>query len=434
MTSRPNILYIHSHDTGRYIEPYGHAIATPRLQALAEEGVLFRQAFCAAPTCSPSRAALLTGQCAHSSGMLGLAHRGFGLHDVRQHLLYTLRDAGYVSALSGIQHVVPFDIPHTIGYDAYLGDAKAAEQQAAQWLESAPAQPFFLDVGFGETHRNGKADGAFQTNGAQGDGRYCLPPAPFPDTPQTRADMADYKVAARRLDTKIGVVLDALERSGQRDNTLVISTTDHGIPFPNMKCNLTDHGIGVSLIMRGPGDFEGGKVIDGMVSQIDLFPTLCEVIGIEKPRWLQGRSLMPLVRGEADEINSHIFAEVTYHAAYEPKRAVRSRRWKYIRDYNGRGTPMLSNCDGGTTRAFWVENGWLEQPVAPEQLYDLMFDPQETCNLASNAAHAPVLDEMRAQFDGWMRQTDDPLLRGPVAPPSGAIVNQEDAVRAQLLA
>src|SRR5512147_2788750 len=105
--NRPNILYLHSHDTGRYIQPYGHAIPTPRLQRLAEQGVLFRKAFSAAPTCSPSRAALLTGQAPHSSGMLGLAHLGFSLHDYRQHILHTLRQVRYQSVLVGMQHLVP---------------------------------------------------------------------------------------------------------------------------------------------------------------------------------------------------------------------------------------------------------------------------------------------------------------------------------------
>ena len=91
---RPNILYIHSHDTGRYVQPYGHAIPTPHIQRLAEEGVLFRKAFCAAPTCSPSRASLLTGQCPHSNGMLGLAHRGFSMTDYKRHVAHTLRAAG----------------------------------------------------------------------------------------------------------------------------------------------------------------------------------------------------------------------------------------------------------------------------------------------------------------------------------------------------
>jgi arylsulfatase A-like enzyme len=97
----PNILYIHSHDTGRYVQPYGHAIPTPHVQQLAEEGILFRQAFCAAPTCSASRAALLTGQYPHSNGMLGLAHRGFSLRNYHQHMVYTLDQLGYHSILIG---------------------------------------------------------------------------------------------------------------------------------------------------------------------------------------------------------------------------------------------------------------------------------------------------------------------------------------------
>ena len=112
---RPNILYVHSHDTGRYIQSYGFDVPTPNLHRIGSEGVLFRQAFSAAPTCSPSRAALLTGMCPHSSGMLGLAHRGFVLNDYRQHVLHTLRGAGYTSTLIGLQHVAR--APETIGYD-----------------------------------------------------------------------------------------------------------------------------------------------------------------------------------------------------------------------------------------------------------------------------------------------------------------------------
>jgi len=91
-----NIIYIHTHDSGRFIQPYGHAIPTPNLQRLAEEGVLFRQCYSCAPTCSPSRAALLTGMNPHSSGMLGLVHRGFSLSDPKQHLAYLLQKNGYV--------------------------------------------------------------------------------------------------------------------------------------------------------------------------------------------------------------------------------------------------------------------------------------------------------------------------------------------------
>ena len=122
----PNILYIHSHDTGRYIQPFGHAMPTPNFQRLAEQGVLFRQAFCANPTCSPSRAALLTGQWPHSCGMLGLAHRGFRLNDYSHHLVQTLKKAGYTTALSGFQHVgrPPAADPSEIGYDEIFDTAK----------------------------------------------------------------------------------------------------------------------------------------------------------------------------------------------------------------------------------------------------------------------------------------------------------------------
>ena len=114
----PNIIYIHSHDSGRYLQPYGYAVPTPNLQRLATEGVLFRRAFSAAPTCSPSRAALLTGQCPHSNGMLGLAHRGFSLNDYKKHIVHTLRTKGYRSVLAGLQHVAAQ--PETIGYDEII--------------------------------------------------------------------------------------------------------------------------------------------------------------------------------------------------------------------------------------------------------------------------------------------------------------------------
>ena len=145
---RPNILYNHSHDTGRYVQPYGHAIPTPHLQRLAEEGVLFRRPCSAAPTCSRSRAALLTGQAPYSSGMLGLAHRGFVLADYGQHLVHTLRGVGYTSTLIGIQHVARD--PAVIGYDRVVdlphNRAAAVTPAAVAFLRDAPAQPFFLSV------------------------------------------------------------------------------------------------------------------------------------------------------------------------------------------------------------------------------------------------------------------------------------------------
>jgi N-sulfoglucosamine sulfohydrolase len=422
--SRPNILYIHSHDTGRYLEPYGHAVPAPNLRKLAEAGVIFRKAFNAAPTCSPSRASLLTGMCPHSNGMLGLAHRGFSLTDYRNHILHTLRPAGYHSALIGLQHIA--SDPAIIGYDevrSFRGNhVEDVAPAAADFLARRPAAPFFLDVGFFETHRE------FRKPGPAEDARFCQPPAPIPDTPQTRADIAAFKASARVMDEGVGVVLRALESSGLAANTLVISTTDHGIAFPAMKCNLTDHGMGVSLIMRGPGGFSGGKAVDAMVSHLDLFPTLCDLLDIQKPGWLEGRSMMPLVRGEAPEIHDEIFAEVNYHAAYEPERAVRTERWKYIRRFDHRTHPNLPNCDDGPSKTLWLESGWRSRTVEAEQLYDLVFDPNETRNLVGDASAAQPLAGMRARLDRWMRATSDPLLHGPVKAPPGARVNDPEGM------
>ena len=419
--STPNILYIHSHDTGRYVQPYGHAVPTPNIQRLAQEGVLFRQAFCAGPTCSPSRASLLTGQWPHSNGMLGLASLGFSLNDYGQHIVHTLRNAGYRTILSGVQHVAKD--PAQIGYDERLVVEPGKPADAAiRFLKDAPERPFFLSVGFSETHRK------FREPGPDEDWRYCLPPPPLPDTPETRKDMAAFRASARVLDEKISRVLAVLDDTGLAADTLVICTTDHGIAFPAMKCNLTDHGTGVMLIMRGPGGFQGGEVSDALVSHIDIFPTVCDLIGVDRPDWLQGQSLIPLIRREAEEVNEQIVAEINYHDAYDPQRCVRTRRWKYIRRFADRDRPVLPNCDNGPSKDLWLKHGWADRHVPQEQLFDLMFDPNEASNLADDPSAAPVLGEMRERLERHMQATDDPLRLGPIPAPPDAIVADVDDV------
>lgn len=423
-SQRPNVLYLHTHDIGRYVQPYGYAVPTPNLQALAEEGVLFRQAFCANPTCSASRSTLLTGMYPHNNGMTGLAHRGWSLNDYRQHIVHTLRDAGYMTALAGVQHVASHQTGEpwqTIGYDQWLGGDQA-EARAVEYLESQPATPFFLSVGFSDTHRE------FGPVTDAADPRYCRPPEPIPDTPETREDMARFITSAREVDTKMGKVLDALRRTGLADTTLVVCTTDHGIAFPRMKCTLTDSGTGVMLILRGPGGFTGGRVIDSLVGHIDLFPTLCDVLGIAPPAWLQGVSLMPLIRGEADAVRDAVFTEVNYHAAYEPMRAIRTQRWKYIRRFEARSGPVLPNCDDGLSKTLWLEHGWREMAPDREMLFDLVFDPNEAHNCIADPRWQEVAAELRRRLDAWMVETGDPLLAGRVPAPEGAVVNDPNGL------
>ena len=422
----PNIVLIVSHDTGRYLQPYGHQMITPNIQRLADQGLLFRHAFSAAPTCSPSRAALMTGRWPHCNGMLGLAHRGFALDDPGQHILHTLRDAGYFTAMVGEQHVS--EDPEDLGYDlvAHADTTRSHDvaPAAVAILRERPPQPFFLSVGFFETHRD-----YFEPTSVR-DALYSLPPGNLPDTPVTRRDMAAFKQSARGLDHGVGAVLGALDEQGVADDTIVILTTDHGIPFPGGKSTLSDRGVGVTLILRGPGGFHGGRVNDALVSQIDIFPTLCELIGIEVPEHVQGRSLVPAVRGDAREVNDAVFAELTYHAAYDPQRAIRTRRHKYVRRWGDRDLPVLPNVDDSPSKDLLLQHGLAETPRPREELYDLLFDPNESHNLADSADHADVREDLRTRLATWMQTTDDPLLEGFVPAPVGAEVNDPAGISA----
>jgi arylsulfatase A-like enzyme len=435
--SKPNVLYIHSHDTGRYVRPYGHAIETPSIQRLAEQGVVFRHAFCGNPTCSASRAVLLTGMWAHCNGMIGLAHRGARLNDYQQHLANVLRHNGYLTALSGAQHEVNQKELHLLGYEQHLNNRgqmagvtdpqESYARRAAEFISEAHDRPFFMACGFTATHRTGRGVQWHNANASPlGDPRYIRPPAPLPDLPEIRKDFADFCVAATRLDRYMGIVFDALDKSGLAEHTLIICTTDHGIAFPFMKCNLTDHGIGVMLILRGPGGFTGGKVVDALAGHIDVFPTICEVAGISAPPWLQGRSLRPLATGEAESVREEIFAEVNYHASIEPMRAVRTTRFKYIRRFDVLRHPNLPNCDDSPSKSFMLGHGWGSRPQQAEYLFDLTFDPHEASNVAANLAYADALREMRGRLDRWMRETNDPLLTGRLEPWPGMIVNPTD--------
>ena len=415
---RPNILYIHSHDTGRYVQPYGHQVPTPNIQLIADQGVLFRNAFCAAPTCSGSRASLLTGQYCHQNGMLGLAHRGWQLNDYGEHLIHPLREAGYGSVLIGEQHIS--EDPAVIGYDEIIHvDSHHATDVAPVTVEALATleEPFFGSVGFFETHRQFRAPTSVR------DTLYSRPPPNLPDAPQTREDMTAFKASARSLDQGIGAVLNGLHKLGLSERTLIVCTTDHGLAFPGSKATLYDRGIGVMLLMLGPGGFLGGRVVDSLVSHLDVYPTLCEVAGAPQPEFLEGRSLLPLVRGDAERVRDEVFAEMTYHAAYEPTRALRTDRWKYIRRFGEYDRPVLSNCDDSASKQLLVEAGWGEQHIAPEQLFDLVLDPNEMRDLSADPRHADRLAELRGRLEEWMRTSDDPLLAGPVELPAGAWAN-----------
>jgi arylsulfatase A-like enzyme len=426
VTRAPNVLYLHTHDSGRHVGPYGQRIPTPRMDQVAREGMVFHQAYSAAPTCSPSRAALLTGQLPHNAGMYGLAHRGWQLHDPSQHLATTLREAGYRTAMVGVQHVSTqtTDVVAGLGYTDFLGDgclapetAQAGADFVRRHCEANPEQPFFLSVGFIETHTMSINEFLF---GYPPDPDLPVAPAPtMPSTPDTRGEMGSYAAAALVADTAMGKVIDAVEAVGQTADTLLIITTDHGVAMPEMKCTLTDRGHGVMLILRGPGGFVGGVESDSLVSQLDLYPTICELAGIPKPAWLQGTSMLPLAADPSARIRDRVFAEVTYHASYEPKRTIRTDRYRYTRRYDERRTPVLPNIDNSLSKKLWVDNGYADHLLAGEELFDTLFDPNETVNLVEDCDYAGVVAQLSRELGENMRQTADPLLDGPVTLPAG---------------
>lgn len=428
-----NVLYVHTHDSGQYLQPYGHNIPTPNIMKLAQEGTLFRHAYCAGPTCSPSRAALLTGMAPHSCGMLGLAHRGFKLNDYSQHMVQYFNKMGYETVLCGVQHEAPQ--AEMIGYQNILkpennnivhrwdADLPNAEKVAA-YLREKKSGPFFLSFGMFNTHRvYPEIDDDIKPE-------YVLPPFPLYDNQQNREDMAAYITSARIADRCVGIVLDALKESGLEDNTLVIFTTDHGIAFPHMKCNLYDTGIRVALILKYPGNLSKGKAIDALVSHLDVFPTICDILGLTPPEWLQGKSMVPLLEGKVDKIRDEIFSEVTFHAAYQPMRCIRTERYKYIRYFDDYDCVVAANIDDGPAKSFLLENGLLDMPIEKELLFDLYHDPTERNNLVGRQEYQQVYENLIERLHAWMVETNDPLLQGKVEKPLGAIINKKTCISA----
>ncbi len=420
-----NLVYIHTHDMGKIISPYGHNAPTDHIMAFAKEATVFTNGFCVAPTCSPSRSGLLTGLYPHQNGMLGLAHRGFSLNDYSKHLCRFLERNGYVTALSGIQHEAGWYLQNTgsdvIGYhynltsDARLYPGESLHlwddvnaQNAVDWIkEYDQEKPFLLSYGMHSTHRPFplEIDPRIDEN-------YLKPADPIQNNPETRHDHAQLLTSLKHADQGFEKIIEALKEKGIYDDTIILFTTDHGLPLPFHKCYLNDFGIGVSLILRVPHAKTNGKVLDAMISHIDVFPTLCDLLGLEKPDYLEGQSFAKIFDGEVveDEI---IFAEINFHTSYEPARCARSKRYKFIRFYDEEFLKTNpSNVDNSPTRDFYIANGWLDAKKDREALYDLYFDPTEKHNLIDQEEFAQIANELRSALLDFQIRTQDPILNG----------------------
>jgi arylsulfatase A-like enzyme len=386
-----------THDIGRHLGCYGRGVTSPNLDAFAASGLRFDQAFCTAPQCSPSRASLASGRYPHNNGVMGLAHRGFDWElapDV-PHIAKVLSENDFETHLFGGQHVSMH--PERLGFTAHHRETEGVEAFLAT------ERRLYLEINFEETHRPypevaGDPPAALQV------------PAYLPDGPEALAEFAALNEGIRLMDEAAGRVLAALERAGRADDAIVVFTTDHGVAMPRAKCTLYDAGIEVALVFRWPrGELHG--VRDGMVSNIDVLPTLLEAAGVEAPRGVQGRSLLDGGGREA------IFAEKTFHSYYDPMRCVRTPRHKLIRNFE---TAFAVEVPGDIQAGpiFRADPSRYSKDRADVvELYDLAADPLELRNMAGQEELAQVERELSAQLWNWMRETDDPLLNGPVSSP-----------------
>ncbi len=415
-----DLIMIDCHDLGQHLACYGwDAVPSANLDELAARGIRFENSFCTAPQCCPSRAALYTGRYPHANGMFGLAHEPFNwrMHSEEIHLSRMMQDAGYHTVQIGTQHVTT-QTPNAIqqlGFDeVYMGDdaLKNAERVKA-FLANVSDVPFFLNIGFFEPHRD--PDGYFRQAPPDRTKGVSLPPY-VPHTPEAEGEFAQLQGVIRKLDEAIGIIWRALETRELLSDTWLIFTTDHGIAMPRAKTTMYDPGIETALILYAePPGLTGGRVFEELISNVDIVPTILEGLGIPVPKKLHGRSFWPLLT-ESDYVpRGHIFAEKTFHTAYEPQRAIRTERYKLIWNAEVDIINVAADIQHSPIFPQMIEELTQERP--PFELYDLDQDPVERQNLAGQIAYAEVERDLRKRLLQWMQQTGDPLLEGPIASP-----------------
>jgi N-sulfoglucosamine sulfohydrolase len=419
VTNPTSVLFFTCHDLGQHLACYGQSTVTsPALDKLAATGVRFARAFCTAPHCSPSRASLHTGRYPHSTGVMGLAHAPYGwrLDPRERHVAQLLSDAGYATALVGMQHLVEHGSARELGYQGVLPVAPADQEAvgAVALLRELASQdrPFYLEVGFEEPHR------PYTFGGVQPDETRGVAVPPYlPDTPASRQDLAAFQGAIRRMDRGVGTILAALDELGIAEQTCVIFATDHGAAMPRAKCTLYDPGIEIALLWRWPAaGVAGGRVVTELISNVDVTPSLLEGLGVTPPSNLQGQSFWSLLQAVPYTARREVFAEKTFHTYYEPMRAIRTPRHKLIVNLEV-STSVDVPADVRESPIYPLMRAQLDAVRSPVELYDLSEDPWEQHNLAGHPSVASVQADLGRRLLVWMQETDDPLLNGPVASP-----------------
>lgn len=492
--SRPNILFLFADDWGFQASAYAasdgpgssnEVVRTPNFDRLAEGGVLFRNAHVSAPSCTPCRSALLTGQHfwrTNTGSILRGAEYDFSIPSYP----VLLRDAGYHIGYTykvwgpGTPSNAPFTREERYQqaggkFNSFSQTVTALVENKGKTVEAAKAElldeargnfraflddregdePFCYWWGPTNVHRkwikgSGKALWGIDPDLLKGK----MPPF-LPDVPEVRQDFADYFGEIAAWDAGIGAILDELDETGERDNTLIVISGDHGPPgFPHGKCNLYAFGTHVPLLVAGPG-VEGGRVVDDFVSLTDLAPTFLDVAGLPAPEAMTGRSLRPVLEsdkeGLVDGTRTRVFTGRERHvevarADYTPypHRAIRTADHVLIVNFRPNRWPLgdpyglependldpeelenetrltLPDEDAGPTKAWlvgaryspeWKDHfDWVYGKRPKYELYDLRKDPHETTNVAEDPAYADVRDRLEKELMAELRETGDPRL------------------------
>lgn len=407
---RPNILWLVSEDNGPFFACYGDKFAiTPNLDKLAQEGILYENAFANAPVCAPARSTIITGMYACSMGTHHMRSKNPIPAQTKFFTQY-LRQAGYYCTNCAKED-----------YNTQKPEAAWDESsQEATYLKRQPEQPFFSVFNFGVSHESS----LHKSVPTQHDPAQVQLPPYHPDTPEFRHDWAQYYDKITELDRQIGKALADLEAQGLADDTIVFYYADHAGVLPRSKRFLYDSGTHVPMIVRFPKKYQHlapsgpDTRTDRLVSFVDLAPTILSLAGIQIPEYMQGKAFLGpqaarsreyvyLFRGRMDE-------------RYDMMRAVRDKQFKYIRNYMPHRiyAQYLNYLWRMPAMQSWQkmhDEGKLTGPqryffqTKPiEELYDTQADPHEVNNLAEDPEYRELLERMRQANRKWIMDIHDP--------------------------
>jgi N-sulfoglucosamine sulfohydrolase len=427
----PNILLIVSEDHGAHLSCYGDTIIqTPHLDKIAKDGILFRNAYVTESVCSPSRSSILTGLYPHQSGHFGLASMGYHFVGDVQNVYALLKRRGYRTGMIGKLHLNPADsFPidfHPIKGSNFQKTGLSRYAEHAGTFMTQSDEPFFLMVNIPEAHFpfqdvvEGKPEKPLTAKDVAG-----FPYIGF-ENERINAIVANYYNCFLRLDETVGRIMDRLQTSGKKENTLVIYLSDHGDEMARGKFDIYEASTRIPFLVNWPGKVQKGQESNALISTVDIVPTLLDVAGAAIPQRVSGTSLRPLFENPQAEFRDYLFTEYNCDPVfYFPRRAVRDHQYKLIyslldnrknptalhyvgnRSKAVEGSPTLEELASAPDSIRQLYQEWMQPPKI--QLYDLQKDPWEFRDLSADPRFADVKERLLTALCSWQVETDDPF-------------------------